>query len=141
MRHSSQRYSSNRCNHLVCRSTLIFLIPFISDSFCPCSPSSQLYSISIACRWPHPVLSTTATTSSHTSLSMLAIVTVSPCAKYSLRNPNPRMSDFISVRNLLAMFALFSVVAGFAVFVTSVMLMVALRNVSTLMQVKSHSNV
>lgn len=33
------------------------------------------------------------------------------------------------MRNILAMFALFSVVAGFAVFVTSVMLMVALRKV------------
>lgn len=103
-------------------------------SFCPFSPLLRLYLICTVCRWQRRDQLIMDITLYRMSLFTLEIATVS--------STTVSVEHYISfdkfwwflfqilVRNILVMFALFSFLAGLVVFVTSIMLTVALRKVS-----------
>lgn len=100
---------------------------FLFSSFCRFSPLLRQFLIYIACQWRHLDQLIMDTISFHTNLFMLEIVMV--IFFYVLNSCKQNLISSISVRNMLVMFALFSFLAGLVIFVTSIMLTIALRKV------------
>lgn len=108
---------------------LMFLFVF---SLLPYLRYSSRYLMFIVTRWRLQARCTMVTTFFHTNLSMLGIATVSN-VNFNLKR-NCDVKFYVLVRNVLVMFALFSLVGAVAVFVTSIMLIIALRKVRFYLQ-------